>query len=456
MSHQQRTDNAAISGHFHTMHQRLESKTAKVGVIGLGYVGLPLAHTLHSSGFPVVGFDNDPEKIRQLAAGISYIQHIKFDVAEELSKSARFTPTSQFDDLAQCDVLVLCLPTPVGSHNEPDMSYVFSTAERIAEVMHSGTMIVLESTTYPGATDTDLVKILDKSKLTLGREYFVAYSPEREDPGNAVFKTHMIPKLLGGVDESSSILVELLYRNGGFENTVRVSSARVAECAKLLENSYRAVNIALVNELKQVFDTMDVNIWEVLDAAATKPFGFHRFNPGPGIGGHCIPVDPFYLTWKAKETGAPCSFIELAAIVNAKMPAVVVERVQVALNEECKSVKGSKLLLLGIAYKPNVDDIREAPALQIWEKLLDLGAAVSFHDPYVPVVCLTRKHPRLSGQESVSLSTASVRSGEYDGIILVTNHDSFGRYEFLEGFDGAVIDTRNCIPASLGVNIVRA
>ncbi|CDF35827.1 unnamed protein product [Chondrus crispus] len=440
---------------FLGLKEKLDSRTATVGVIGLGYVGLPLVHTLHNAEFSVIGYDTDSSKIKKLSSGISYIQHIPLEVAQSLSLSTSFTPTDNFETLKQCDVLILCLPTPVGSHNEPDMSFVLSSAKRIASIMTKGTLVVLESTTYPGATDTDMVEVLNESGLTLGSDYFLAYSPEREDPGNVTMHTHEIPKLLGGVDASSGALAELLYRQGGFLNVVRVSSARVAECAKLLENTYRAVNIALVNELKTVFSSMHVNIWEVLDAAGTKPFGFQRFNPGPGIGGHCIPVDPFYLTWKAKETGAPCGFIELAALVNAKMPGVVVESVQGALNEVCKSVKGSKILLLGIAYKGNVDDIREAPALVIWENLLDLGADVKYHDPFVPVVCPTRKHPRLSGERSVGLDGSADCAG-FDAVVLVTNHDRFEEFRFLRGFEGAVIDTRNAIPESLGITIIRA
>lgn len=441
---------------FHVLQEKLISKTVTVAVIGLGYVGLPLANTLHSAGLSVIGFDIDERKIEKLRLGISYIQHIDASIVKQLSSSSYFTPTSQFAKLEACQVFILCLPTPVGSHNEPDMSYVLNTTRRISAIIKKGTLVVLESTTYPGATDTEMVNILSESNLTFGEHFFVAYSPEREDPGNDNFETHNIPKLIGGVDEKSGKMAELLYKNGGFENTVTVSSSRVAECAKLLENTYRAVNIALVNELKQVFETMDVNIWEVIDAAATKPFGFHRFEPGPGIGGHCIPVDPFYLTWKGKETGASCGFIELAALVNARMPMVVVDKMKDALNEECKSVKGSKLLLLGIAYKPNVDDMREAPSLDIWEKLLDLGAKVSYHDPFVSVVCQTRKHPRLSKEESLAISAGLFNEQSFDAVIVITNHKSFGRFEYLKGFRGPVIDTRNCIPNDLGINVVRA
>ncbi|PXF48694.1 UDP-N-acetyl-D-glucosamine 6-dehydrogenase [Gracilariopsis chorda] len=434
----------------------LSSKNAQIGVIGLGYVGLPLASLLHSSGYSVVGYDIDAEKINKLKRGVSYISYMDTGIVKTLSESDHFFPTTDFNQLERCHVLIICLPTPVGSHDEPDMSYVFSTASQISKILRPCTLVVLESTTYPGATDTDLIKILEKSALVVGEDYFVAFSPEREDPANEKYKTCDIPKLVGGVDEKSSILVEQLYKNGGFQKPVRVSSARVAECAKLLENTYRAVNIALVNELKIVFESMDVDIWEVLDAAGTKPFGFQRFNPGPGIGGHCIPVDPFYLTWKAKETGTPCSFIELAEKTNTRMPFRVVDRTQDALNEDMKCVKGSCVLLLGIAYKPNVDDIREAPSLVVWTKLLELGANVEYHDPYVPVICHTRKHPQLAMEESVTKGELSSRIHKYDVIILVTNHSCFGKYSFLNGFKGIVIDTRNQIPRHNGLRVVMA
>lgn len=452
------SDLHASSDAYKQLLLRLTTHQAIVGVIGLGYVGLPLAYTLHTAGMSVIGYDTDEDKVWKLRRGETYIQHIKPDIVQQLSKSSRFDSTSRFPQLRECDALIMCLPTPIGPHNEPDMSFVLDTVRQIADILRPGVLIVLESTTYPGATDTDILNILGSSGLSIGIDYFLAFSPEREDPGNCNYTTSTIPKLLGGVDEKSAIVANALYSNGGFKNIVIVSSARVAECAKLLENTYRAVNIALVNEMKQVFESMNVNIWEVLDAAETKPFGFHRFDPGPGIGGHCIPVDPFYLTWKAKETGAPCSFIELAAVVNANMPGIVVNRVQAALNDDTKSVRKSRILLLGIAYKPNVDDIREAPGLIIWEELLDLGADVIYFDPYVPVVCQTRKHMRLSQQCSVSESDVVkfVTSGKIDAAVLVTHHDCFLTYDFLKGFRGPVVDTRNRIPQNLGLRIVRA
>lgn len=470
---EQRSEPAEASGDvkgrrpeaFYKLQDAIRSKQATVGVIGLGYVGLPLVDLVHSCGFNVVGFDVDHSKVAKLRAGQSYIQHIAANVSKDLSKSARFTATTNEGDLRQCDVIIMCVPTPVGPHNEPDMSYVFSSTSLIAAQLTAdhGTLIILESTTYPGATDTELCHLLDTQSASgcrVGETVFVAYSPEREDPANQSFHTATIPKLVGGVDEPSTDLAMQLYSAGGFQQPVRCGSARVAECAKLLENTYRAVNIALVNEMKQVFASMGVDVWDVLDAASTKPFGFHRFDPGPGIGGHCIPVDPLYLTWKARETGAPCSFIELAATVNAGMPDVITAAVQTALNGRSKSVKDSRILLLGIAYKPDVDDIREAPALVIWEKLLDLGANVMYYDPFVPVVCQTRKHMRLSQQSSAMQSemlgedTSFVRS--LDAVLLVTNHRCFKGYNFLKGFKGPVIDTRNEIPKDMGLDIINA
>jgi UDP-N-acetyl-D-glucosamine dehydrogenase len=447
------------------LRARLVARTARVGVLGLGYVGLPLARALHRAGYAaVVGYDVDRDKIDLLRRGRSYIRHIPTADVAQLAQSDRFRASDRFEDLAACDVLVICLPTPVGPHNEPDMSYVETAARQIADrLLRPGVLVVLESTTYPGATDTDLVRILSASSgcphpHRLGVDYFVAYSPEREDPANAHFTTAMIPKLVGGVDAVSGELAQLLYINGGFRKAVLVSSARVAECAKLLENIYRAVNIALVNELNGVFRGMEVDIWEVLDAAATKPFGFHRFDPGPGIGGHCIPVDPFYLAWKAKEVrgGAACSFIELAAQVNAGVPATVAARVQSALNERRRAVSDARVLLVGVAYKRNVDDMRCAPALDVWDALRALGAAVDYHDPYIPRIGHTRRHPGLAGTESVPFTKEAVRAAAYGAIVVLTDHDCFEQFEALDGFDGPVVDTRHCVRPRPGLHIVSA
>lgn len=447
-----------VESSYVALRQSIQDREALIGVIGLGYVGLPLVRTFHSAGCRVLGYDTDLTKVKSLEKGESYIRHISSSSVAELAESPRFSASSSFKDLMECAVVVICLPTPVGPHNEPDMSYVTSTVRGIADILHRGVLVVVESTTYPGATDTDMVNILNRASplLKVGRDFFVAYSPEREDPGNAEFSTTNIPKLVGGVDDTSGSLAKLLYERGGFTRVERVSSARVAECAKLLENSYRAVNIALVNELKGVFRAMNVDIWEVLEAASTKPFGFSRFDPGPGIGGHCIPVDPFYLAWKARETGKECNFIALAAEVNAGMPATVVSRVQCALNDALKPVRGSKVLLLGLAYKANVDDMRCAPALEIWAGLVGLGAVIFYHDPYVPVVCATRRHPSLTGTRSVLFTLDAMKSSDYDAVVVVTHHDCFGEYAPLVGFTGPVVDTRNRVPPRSGLTVVSA
>lgn len=443
---------------FHALKQLIEDKKATIGVVGLGYVGLPLAHTLHSAGFPVVGFDTDTRKVEALARGESYIRHIPANHVEALSTSTRFTPTTTFPALCACHVVLICLPTPVGSHDEPDMSYVFSTVRALAPILRSGSLVILESTTYPGATDTELAQILSRGgEAVLGRDFFLAYSPEREDPGNAQFSTRDIPKLVGGADPDSGTLAAALYTAGGFATPIVVSCARVAECAKLLENTFRAVNIALVNELKHVFRGMGINVHEVLDAAATKPFGFSRFDPGPGIGGHCIPIDPFYLAWKARECGHQSAFIELAAKVNASMPGRIVQSVQNALNAEGKAVNGSRILILGVAYKAEVDDIREAPALVIWERLMELGGHVRYHDPFVTTIAMSRKHKQLAGEKSIELPPSGQDLKKfYDVIVVVTNHAAFDGYTFLDGFNKPVVDTRNCVPNDIRAKVVNA
>ncbi|KAJ8907828.1 hypothetical protein NDN08_007932 [Rhodosorus marinus] len=437
--------------------KKIENGRATVGVIGLGYVGLPLAAVFHRSGLKVRGYDVDERKVTLLSEGKSYIKHIGVDVVKDLSDSIRFQATTKLEDLAGVDIYVMCLPTPLGTHEEPDMSYVFGTSELIAKQLMGNQLFVLESTTYPGATDTDVLRILTKdNQLEVGTDLFLAFSPERENPagsGDEAVETSIIPKLVGGVDESSGVLAAALYRCGGFKNVVKVKSARIAECSKLLENSFRVVNIALVNELKLVFEKMDVDIWEVLDAAETKPFGFKRFNPGPGVGGHCIPIDPFYLTWKAKEVGQRSEFIEISGRVNASMPSRIVDKVQLALNDVGKAVKGSKVMLIGIAYKPNVDDCRESPALKIWELLLDLQAAISYHDSFIPKVPKTRTHKRLEGVESVAISEEIL--SQQDAVVIVTDHDNI-EYDMFKRVTCPVIDTRNRLRRLKGINVVLA
>ena len=417
---------------------QLENRQASVGILGLGYVGLPLALAFSKAGFPVLGFDVDDSKVDQLNRGESYISHIKSAAVAEASSGGRLTATADFSRLGEPDVLVICVPTPLTSQREPDMTYVVSTAEAIAKALRPGQLVALESTTYPGTTEELLRELLETSGLICGEDFFLAYSPEREDPGNPDFATTTIPKVVGGVDDTSTDLAIALYGSVVVE-TVRVSSARTAEAAKLLENIFRAVNIALVNELKIVYDEMDIDIWEVLDAAATKPFGFMRFNPGPGWGGHCIPIDPFYLSWKARQYGIATRFIELAGEVNIRMPQRVIEKLQEALNSHGKPVKGSKILVLGLAYKKDVADPRESPAFEILSQLFELGAEVSYHDPHIPEAPPMRSWKHLGALESKPL-TEEVLSSQ-DAVILVTDHTAVD-YDFVLEHARLLIDTR--------------
>ena len=417
---------------------KLENRQATVGILGLGYVGLPLALAFSKAGFPVLGFDVDDSKVDQLNRGESYISHIKSAAVAEASSGGRLTATADFSRLGEPDVLVICVPTPLTSQREPDMTYVVSTAEAIAKALRPGQLVALESTTYPGTTEELLRELLETSGLICGEDFFLAYSPEREDPGNPDFATTTIPKVVGGVDDTSTDLAIALYGSVVVE-TVRVSSARTAEAAKLLENIFRAVNIALVNELKIVYDEMDIDIWEVLDAAATKPFGFMRFNPGPGWGGHCIPIDPFYLSWKARQYGIATRFIELAGEVNIRMPQRVVEKLQGALNGQGKPVKGSKILVLGLAYKKDVADPRESPAFEILSQLFELGAEVSYHDPHIPQAPSMRSWKHLGALESKPLTKEVLDS--QDAVILVTDHSAVD-YDFVLEHAPLLIDTR--------------
>src|SRR4051794_17828722 len=364
------------------LRARIEARTARVAVLGLGYVGLPLAETFAWGNYPVLGFDIDPDKIAKLEKGESYIGHIEPERVAELVATGRFEATTDPGRLAQADVLVICVPTPLGEAREPDLSFVVRTARTIRDYLCRGQLVVLESSTYPGTTDEVVQPILEETGLIAGTDFFLAYSPEREDPGNRDFATRNIPKVVGGIDVTSRDLAVALYRPV-VDGVVPVSSARVAEACKILENTYRAVNIALVNELKVVFDAMGIDVWEVIAAAKTKPFGFQAFYPGPGLGGHCIPIDPFYLTWAARKQGVNTRFIELAGEVNTAMPARVVERVTEALNDCKKPLKGSRVCVLGVAYKKDVDDPRESPAFPIMEQLQRRGAIVSYHDPLI-------------------------------------------------------------------------
>jgi len=418
------------------LEKSIEARTAKVGVIGLGYVGLPLVLEFNRGGFPVIGFDIDQRKVDAIRAGTSYIAHIDAGRIRAAVQGGRLDATSDFRRLAEADAILICVPTPLTPQREPDLSYIERTADSIAAALRPGQLVVLESTTYPGTTEEVVQPRLEAGGLRVERDYFLAFSPEREDPGNPEHSTRSIPKVVGGVGPASARLAEALYR-GALDRVVRVSSARVAEAVKILENTYRAVNIALVNELKVTFDAMDIDVWEVIEAARTKPFGFAPFYPGPGLGGHCIPIDPFYLTWKAREYGLSTRFIELAGEVNTAMPAHVVRRLAAALNEDGKCMRGARLLVLGVAYKKNVADVRESPALEIIEKLQADGAHVDYHDPHIPLLPKMRRH-------QIELSSVSLDSklGQYDAAVVVTDHAAVD-YQAVAAAVPLIVDTRN-------------
>ncbi len=419
--------------------ERLDQTTAVIGILGLGYVGLPLARAVHKEGYPVIGFDVDQKKVDMLNRGETYLHHLGDDLATELAASERFTPTADPAELAKADVILLCVPTPLGQHNEPDLSFVLNSTRLAALGLRPGQLIVLESTTYPGTTRDDMLPILEAGGLTCGEDFFVAYSPEREDPGRAGFTTSSIPKLVGGLDPVSGALAHRFYARV-IDAVHPVSSAEVAEAAKLLENIYRAVNIALVNEMKTTLDHMGIDIWEVVDAASTKPFGFQAFYPGPGLGGHCIPIDPFYLTWKAKAIGRTTRFIELAGEINSQMPEYVIHRLMLALNDRERSLRGAKVLVCGLAYKPNVDDVRESPAAEIIDLLHEAGAVVSYHDPHVPTFPHMRKYDIHMDSSELTPDTVSAA----DCVLIVTDHDIVD-YTMIGEHARLVVDTRNAM-----------
>jgi UDP-N-acetyl-D-glucosamine dehydrogenase len=438
---------------------RIERCEARIGVIGLGYVGLPLAHALHQGGLPILGFDIDQSKIDAIAAGRNYLQHLGNDLVTTLRDSARFEATTDFARLGEADVIIICVPTPLGRHSEPDISYIIDTAKAIGRTLRAGQLVILESTTYPRTTRDDMMPAImaaagDRAQsLKVGRDVFGAFSPEREDPGRKSHSTSSIPKLVGGLDAMSTELASAVYRKG-VTTVVSVSSAEVAESAKLLENIFRAVNIALVNELKIVLDAMDIDVWEVVRAASTKPFGFMPFYPGPGLGGHCIPIDPFYLTWKAKEYGLSTRFIELAGEVNTSMPHYVIDRLAAALNDHSKSVKGSRILVIGLAYKAEIDDVRESPSFELIELCQNRGAHVDYHDPLVPTTRAGRKHDLQ--MSSVAVDAASIAS--YDCVLISTAHSSID-YAAIAQHAKLVVDTRDAMRAfesSMGTRLVRA
>jgi UDP-N-acetyl-D-glucosamine dehydrogenase len=421
----------------HRLMGRIKDKTAEIGVVGLGYVGLPLAEAFAESGFTVRGFDIDDEKISRLNRGESYIRHISSDRVAELLNSERFVATSDPEVFGEVDIIVICVPTPLTEAREPDLSCVVATARMLSKHVRAGQLVVLESTTYPGTTEELLKPILEQSGLRAGGDLFLGFSPEREDPGNPRFSTRNIPKVVGGINAASRDLAVAFY-SSVVDEVVPVSSTRVAEACKILENTYRAVNIALVNELKIVFDAMGIDIWDVITAAKSKPFGFQPFYPGPGLGGHCIPIDPFYLTWAARRVGVNTKFIELAGEVNTQMPNYVLQRVAMALNDHGKPIKGSNVCILGVAYKKDVDDPRESPAFTILEALEAKGAVVSYHDPFVPALPTMRHH---SIKLQSSPLTAEFLSAQ-DAVVIVTDHSNVD-YEFVVSNSRLVIDTRN-------------
>ena len=430
--------------------QSIQNRKSVIGVVGMGYVGLPLVLEFCEKGFNVIGYDIDEEKINALKVGESYIKHIQASRIGSAVRKGLLTATTDFSKTSETDAILIAVPTPLTDHHEPDLSYIIATAESIAPYVHENQLIVLESTTYPGTTEEVLRPILEKaSGCVAGRDFWLAFSPEREDPNNPDYNTSTIPKVVGGFTNdclraASALYGEIIVR------TIPVSSCATAEATKLVENIFRSVNIAMVNELKMIFHKMGINVWEVINAAKSKPFGFMPFYPGPGLGGHCIPIDPFYLTWKALEFGINTRFIELAGEINEYMPDYVVMRTMEELNEIGKVLKGSKLLIVGLAYKADVDDMRESPALTLIDKFTLKGADVSYYDPYIPVMPPTREHSHLTGMKSVQLEEV----GEFDIAVIVTNHKSVDHDQFAKKCS-LVMDTRNALDADYE-NVKRA
>lgn len=432
------------------LEKKIKKREARIGIIGLGYVGLPLVKTFLNNGFKVIGFDTDDRKVALLNQGKSYIKHVTGKDLKPFLLKKIFQATKDFRTLADVDVIIICVPTPLDAHKNPDLSFVLKTTRVISENLRKGQLIVLESTTYPGTTEEEMLPILEEGGREVGRDFHLAYSPERENPGDKVYTTSKIPKIVGGVTPSCKRITKTLY-DQIVVKTIPVSSPRVAEASKLLENIFRSVNIALVNEMKMIFERMDIDIWEVVEAASTKPFGFMPFFPGPGYGGHCIPVDPFYLAWKAKEVDYPTKFIELAGEINTLMPYYVVSKTIEALNERGKSIKRARILVLGIAYKKEIDDQRESPSLKIISLLQKKGAIVSYNDPYVPQSFGHRDYPGLK-LKSVRLSEKKLK--EFDAVVIATDHSKYD-YDWIVKNSFLVIDTRNAIKKKRK-NVVKA
>ena len=425
-----------------TLIQNIQARNVRVGIIGLGYVGLPLVLRFGEEHFSVIGFDVDTEKVRKLNAGESYIRHIQAGRLQTLLKENQFEATSDFRRLAEADCIIICVPTPLTSKKDPDLQYIEKTADAISKTLRKGQLISLESTTYPGTTEEILLERFRTTGLEVGSDYFLVFSPEREDPGNPKFSTRTIPKVVGGLTPACLEAGQALYGQV-IDRVVSVSSTRSAELVKLLENIYRCVNIALVNELKLLADRMGIDIWEVINAAASKPFGYTPFYPGPGLGGHCIPIDPFYLSWKAKEYDFSTRFIQLAGEVNTSIPYYVVERIANALNDHSKAIRGSKILVLGVAYKKDVDDVRESPSLEIMELLQHRGAVLSYNDPYVPQLHKMRAYD-FSNMRSVELTEQALRQA--DLVLIATDHSALD-YQRVVDHASIIVDTRNATRA---------
>lgn len=437
---------------FEALLAKFKNCDATIAIMGMGYVGFPLALATFAKGFTVLAYDIDPKKVEMLNAGKSYLKGIDDKAIAEMAAAKRFTATADAKTLASADALIMCVPTPLTKNREPDMSFVEATTATIAQALRPGQLIVLESTTYPGTTTELLKPMLEAKGLRSGEDFFLAFSPEREDPGNGFFSTHSIPKVVGADDDKSRDLAMALYSNV-VTKAVPVSTSATAEAVKLTENIFRSVNIALVNELKMVYERMGIDIWEVIEAAKTKPFGFMPFYPGPGVGGHCIPIDPFYLTWKSREYGMPTRFIELAGQINERMPDYVIGKLREALDAQSgKGLNGAKILILGISYKKDVDDMRESPSMFLYEKLEDAGAKVSFHDPVIPTIPPTREHARLTGKQSVAIDAKSIAG--YDAVLIATEHSAVD-YAMVAKNAKLVVDTRNAIKDG-GKNVIKA
>lgn len=431
---------SATDENFHNLLAKIEGRSARAGVIGLGYVGLPLAIATARGGFPVTGFDIDPSKITALDSGKSYIEAVTDSALAQEIDAGRFHSTTDFNELAECDVIIICVPTPLTKHRDPDLSFVEATCHSIASHLRPGQLIVLESTTYPGTTDEVVKSILEKTGLKSGSQFFLGFSPEREDPGNRHFDTTTIPKIVSGDGQHALQLMSAFYA-AVVKTVVPVSSNATAEAVKLTENIFRSVNIALVNELKTVYSAMGIDIWEVIDAAKTKPFGFMPFYPGPGLGGHCIPIDPFYLTWKSREYELPTRFIELAGEINSGMPRYVVSKLAEALDIKAgKALSRSRVLVVGLAYKKNVGDIRESPSLKLIEIIEERGGRADYHDAYVSEIPKTREYMALKGRKSVELTEEALRN--YDAVLVSTDHDNVD-YSTIARIVPLIVDTRN-------------